>query len=70
MTISLDPASESRRILEDIRHFLVTINGGTITTDGEPFVLDAGQYIADLDRLLPHEAYTRPSDDELRERVD
>ena len=34
-----------------------------------PFVLDAGQYIADLDRLLPHETSTRPSDDELEEHV-
>jgi hypothetical protein len=67
LTINLDPRSRSRRTLEDIRHFLVIINRGTATLDGEPFQIDADEYIAALDELLPPGEYRRPSDAELAE---
>jgi hypothetical protein len=61
-TISLDATSDARRTLEDIRHFLVTINRAIATQEGQSFPIDTSDYIEALDRILPGGPYTRPID--------
>jgi hypothetical protein len=61
-TVDVSEITQARRTLEDIRHFLVTINGATATQEGRSFRVDTTKYIDELTELLPPGPYKRSLD--------